>query len=504
MTTTPEAPVISLEHAQKSFGAVHALEDGHIDLFGGQVHGLVGENGAGKSTLVKILAGVHRPDSGRLLIDGEEAIFDNAKQSQEAGIAIIFQEPTLFPDLSVAENIFVGVQPLKRFRRIDGRRMRREAATLFEQLGVGLDPDRLARGLSIADQQLVEIAKALTTNARVIVMDEPTAALAMNEVEQLFRIVETLRARGNAVLFISHRLDEIFAICQRVTVMRDGRHVWTKPLDELTVPSVIRAMVGRDMDALFPKVPTEPGRVVLKVDRLTREGDFTDVSFVVRSGEIVALAGLVGAGRTEVARAIFGIDRADAGSVEIEGKRLRPGSPSAAMAAGIGLVPEDRRQQGLVMDFSIERNIALASLDTVRRGGLVLRASERTFARDWALRLRLKYAKLTNPVWTLSGGNQQKTVLAKWLGRKPTLLIVDEPTRGIDVGTKAEVHRLLSDLAAQGVAILMISSELPEVLGMADRVVVLFEGRVMREFARADADEDAIMRAATGLVEEAA
>ena len=504
MTTTPEAPVISLEHAQKSFGAVHALEDGHIDLFGGQVHGLVGENGAGKSTLVKILAGVYRPDSGQLLIDGEEAIFDNAKQSQEAGIAIIFQEPTLFPDLSVAENIFVGVQPLKRFRRIDGRRMRREAATLFEQLGVGLDPDRLARGLSIADQQLVEIAKALTTNARVIVMDEPTAALAMNEVEQLFRIVETLRARGNAVLFISHRLEEIFGICRRVTVMRDGRHVWTKPLDELTVPSVIRAMVGRDMDALFPKVPTEPGRVVLKVDRLTREGDFTDVSFVVRSGEIVALAGLVGAGRTEVARAIFGIDRADAGSVEIDGKRLRPGSPSAAMAAGIGLVPEDRRQQGLVMDFSIERNIALASLDTVRRGGLVLRASERTFARDWALRLRLKYAKLTNPVWTLSGGNQQKTVLAKWLGRKPTLLIVDEPTRGIDVGTKAEVHRLLSDLAAQGVAILMISSELPEVLGMADRVVVLFEGRVMREFARAHADEDAIMRAATGLVEEAA
>jgi rhamnose transport system ATP-binding protein len=504
VTTPPEAPVISLEHAQKSFGAVHALEDGHIELLGGEVHGLVGENGAGKSTLVKILAGVYRPDSGQLLIDGEEAIFDNAKQSQAAGIAIIFQEPTLFPDLSVAENIFVGVQPLKRFRRIDGRRMRREAATLFEQLGVGLDPDRLARGLSIADQQLVEIAKALTTNARVIVMDEPTAALTMNEVEQLFRIVETLRARGNAVLFISHRLEEIFGICRRVTVMRDGRHVWTKPIDELTVPSVIRAMVGRDMDALFPKVPTEPGRVVLRVDRLTREGDFTDVSFVVRSGEIVALAGLVGAGRTEVARAIFGIDRADAGWVEIDGKRLRPGSPSAAMAAGIGLVPEDRRQQGLVMDFSIERNIALASLDTVRRGGLVFRASERTFARDWALRLRLKYAKLTNPVWTLSGGNQQKTVLAKWLGRKPTLLIVDEPTRGIDVGTKAEVHRLLSDLAAQGVAILMISSELPEVLGMADRVVVLFEGRVMREFARADADEDAIMRAATGLVEEAA
>jgi rhamnose transport system ATP-binding protein len=263
-------------------------------------------------------------------------------------------------------------------------------------------------------------------------------------------------------------------------------------------------MVGRDMDALFPKLPTEPGRVVLQIERLTREGDFTDVSFVVRSGEIVALAGLVGAGRTEVARAIFGIDRWDAGSVEIDGRRLPPGSPSAAMAAGIGLVPEDRRQQGLVMDFSIERNIALASLDTVRRGGLIFRGAERSFARDWALRLQLKYARLSNPVWTLSGGNQQKTVLAKWLGRKPRLLIVDEPTRGIDVGTKAEVHRLLSELAAQGVAVLMISSELPEVLGMADRIVVLFEGRVTREFARADADEDAIMRAATGVVEEAA
>jgi rhamnose transport system ATP-binding protein len=503
VTDTQPDPVLALEHAQKSFGAVHALRDGDIELLGGEVHGLVGENGAGKSTLVKILAGVHRPDAGRLLLDGEEAIFDSAKQSQAAGIAIIFQEPTLFPDLTVAENIFVGVQPLKRFRRIDGRRMRREAAAVFGRLGVRLDPDRLARGLSIADQQLVEIVKALTTNARVIVMDEPTAALTSTEVERLFGIVETLRAQGSAVLFVSHRLEEIFAICRRVTVMRDGRHVITKPIDELTIPSVIRAMVGRDMEALFPKVPTEPGRVVLNVERLTREGVFTDVSFQVRSGEIVALAGLVGAGRTEVARAIFGIDRFDAGAVEIAGRRLPPGSPTAAMSAGVGLVPEDRRQQGLVMDFSIERNIALASLDTVQRVGLIPHGAERRFAKDWALRLQLKYGRLTNPVWTLSGGNQQKTVLAKWLARKPTLLIVDEPTRGIDVGTKAEVHRLLSELAAQGVAVLMISSELPEVLGMADRIVVLFEGRVMQEFARADATEDAIMHAATGLVEAA-
>ena len=389
--------------------------------------------------------------------------------------------------MTVAENIFVGAQPLKRFRRIDGRRMRREAAALFAQLGVRLDPERLARGLSIADQQLVEIAKALTTSARVIVMDEPTAALTTTEVERLFGIVETLRARGNAVLFVSHRLDEIFGVCQRVTVMRDGRHVLTKPIDELTIQSLIRAMVGRDMDALFPSVPTEPGQVVLRVDQLTREGVFTNVSFDVRRGEIVALAGLVGAGRTEVARAIFGIDGLDAGTVEIEGKPLRPGSPTAAMAAGVGLVPEDRRQQGLVMDFSIERNIALASLDSIHRAGLIPRGAERSFARDWAIKLQLKYGRLKNPVWTLSGGNQQKAVLAKWLARTPKLLIVDEPTRGIDIGTKAEVHSLLSELAAQGVGVLMISSELPEVLGMADRIIVLFEGRVMREFARADA-----------------
>ena len=498
------APILLLEHATKSFGAVHAIEDGAIELYGGEVHGLVGENGAGKSTLVKILAGVHRPDSGTLLVDGEEAIFDNAKQSQAAGIAIIFQEPTLFPDLSVAENIFVGAQPLKRFRRIDGRRMRREAATVFDQLGVRIDPDRPARGLSIADQQLVEIVKALTTNARVIVMDEPTAALTGAEVERLFRIVETLRLRGNAILFVSHRLDEIFTLCQRVTVMRDGRHVLTQPIVELTIPSVIRAMVGRDMDALFPKVDAEAGRPMLRVERLTREGVFTDISFEVRAGEIVALAGLVGAGRTEVARAIFGIDRWDAGQVEVDGRRLTAGSPTAAMAAGVALVPEDRRQQGLVMDFSIERNIALASLDRVRRAGLIRRGAERNFARDWAIRLQLKYGRLTDQAWTLSGGNQQKAVLAKWLARRPQVLIVDEPTRGIDVGTKAEVHRLLSELAAQGVAVLMISSELPEVLGMADRIVVLFEGRVMREFARADATEDVIMHAATGVIEVAA
>jgi rhamnose transport system ATP-binding protein len=497
-------PVLVLEHATKSFGAVHALEDGFIELLPGEVHGLVGENGAGKSTLVKIIAGVHRPDTGRLLIDQAEAIFDNARQAQQAGIAIIFQEPTLFPDLSVAENIFIGAQPLKVGHRIDGRRMRRETAALFDRLGVRMDPDRPARGLSIADQQLVEIAKALTRDARVIVMDEPTAALTITEVERLFGIARTLAEHGAAVLFVSHRLEEIFDLCGRVTVMRDGRHVWTKPVEELTTASVIRAMVGRDMDALFPKEQAERGRPVLQVERLTREGVFTDVSFEVHAGEIVALAGLVGAGRSEVAQAVFGIDRADAGSVTVNGKRLRSGSPTAAMGAGVGLVPEDRRQQGLIMDLSIQGNVALASLARVQKLGLIPFGAEKRFASDWVARLQLKYGRLSNPAWTLSGGNQQKVVLAKWLARRPTVLIVDEPTRGIDVGTKAEVHRLLSDLAGQGVAVLMISSELPEVLGMADRVIVLFEGRVSGEFTRAEANEDAIMRAATGVVEDEA
>jgi rhamnose transport system ATP-binding protein len=494
-----DAPLLVVDHASKSFGAVRALEDGWIELRHGEAHALVGENGAGKSTLVKILAGVHRPDSGRVLLDGAEVVFDTTAQSHAAGIAIIFQEPTLFPDLSVAENVFIGAQPLRSGRRIDRRRMRREVELLFEQLGVKLDPDRIARGLSIADQQIVEIAKALSADARVIVMDEPTAALTQTEVDRLFRVVETLRARGAAVLFISHRLDEVFALCQRVTVMRDGRHVVTEPVAQTSTQKLIHAMVGRDLDALFPKVVADLGATVLKVERLTREGVFTDVSFDVKAGEIVALAGLVGAGRSEVARAIFGIDRPDAGGVEIQGRRLPPASPSAAMGAGIGFVPEDRRQQGLIMPISIERNMALASLDRLRRFLLIPRLSERRFAREWATRLQLRYGRLGDPASSLSGGNQQKIVLAKWLARRPALLIVDEPTRGIDVGTKAEVHRLLSDLANEGVAILMISSELPEVLGMADRVIVLFEGRIAGEFDRSEASEVSIMQAAAGL-----
>ncbi|MEW1838494.1 sugar ABC transporter ATP-binding protein [Nonomuraea angiospora] len=492
-----ETPVLSLSQVSKAFGAVRAVREVSLELFPGEVHALAGENGAGKSTIVKILSGVHRPDSGRILLDGEPVEFGGPADAQRAGVAVIYQEPTLFPDLSVMENIFMGRQPRGRFG-IDRRAMRAGAAELFGRLGVHLDPDQPARGLSIADQQLVEIAKALSRQARVLVMDEPTAALSGTEVARLFGVARTLRSQGCALLFISHRLEEIFELCQRVTTLRDGAYVAEDLIAGITPDDLVRRMVGRELEALFPKQETEAGEVALKVRRLTREGVFTDVSFEVRRGEIVALAGLVGAGRSEVARAVFGIDRWDAGSVEVDGRRLRSASPTAAMAAGLALVPEDRRQQGLVMDLSIERNIGLAGLADVRRGLLVSRVAERERARDWAVRLRLKFARLTDAVDVLSGGNQQKVVLAKWLARRPSVLIVDEPTRGIDVATKAEVHRLLSELAGSGVAVLMISSELPEVLGMADRVLVMHEGRLAAEIPRADATEESVMAAATG------
>jgi rhamnose transport system ATP-binding protein len=497
-------PLLVLERATKHFGAVQALRDGSITLYPGEAHALLGENGAGKSTLVKVLAGVHQPDSGRLLVRGEPAVFSGPSDSRAAGISIIYQEPTLFPDLSVAENIFMGRQPLGRHRAINRGEMNREAARLFARLGVLLDPDRQARGLSVADQQIVEIAKALSLEASVLVMDEPTAALTNVEVERLFEVMRTLTSHGAAVLFISHRLEEVFASCQRVTIMRDGAFVRTDPVEALTVDEIIRSMVGRELDSLFPKTDTKPGEVVLEVEHLSHQGVFEDISFTVRRGEIVALAGLVGAGRSEVARAIFGIDDHTSGVVRVNGAVLPNRSPLAAMAHGVALVPEDRRQQGLVMDLGIDQNVALASLGRLQRLGLIRRSTERALARSWAERLQLKFGRISNTVSTLSGGNQQKVVLGKWLARAPSLLIIDEPTRGIDVGTKAEVHRILDGLVAGGMAVLMISSELPEVLGMADRVLVLHEGRLTAELSRSEADEDSVMRAATGMTAESA
>ena len=494
-------PLLVLDHASKLFGVVRALGDGSLELYPGETHGLVGENGAGKSTIVKILAGVYQPDAGTIFIAGKPVVISGPAAARAVGIAVIYQEPSLFPDLTVAENVFMGRQLLRSGHRIDRKAMHAKVLEILAPLGVNLDPERIARGLSIADQQIVEIAKALSLDARVIVMDEPTAALSAYEVQRLFRVVETLRASGAAVLFISHRLNEVFAICQRVTVMRDGNRVLSRPLKGLTPDDLVRAMVGRDIEEREQLGVVTPGEVILQVERLTREGVFTDISFKVRSGEIVALAGLVGSGRSEVARAIFGIDRYDAGTVSLGGEKLKRGAPAAAMAAGVGFVPEDRRLQGLVMELSIGGNIALASLGRLQRFGFVRRAAEHRFAGEWATRLRIKYLRLSNPVSTLSGGNQQKSVLAKWLSRRPRLLMVDEPTRGIDVATKAEVHGLLVGLAGEGVAVLMISSELPEVLRVADRVLVMREGRLVAEFFHQDASEESIVAAATGQAE---
>ena len=489
--------VLELVHASKSFGPVIALADGNIELRAGEIHALVGENGAGKSTLVKILAGLYHPDAGEFRVGGETMSFRSVADSKAFGISVIYQEPTLFPDLTVAENIFIGRQPRGALGLISRSTMREEARSLFSRLGVPIDPDRVAEGLSIADQQIIEIAKAISLDAKILVMDEPTAALSGAEVERLFVVARSLRDSGAAILFISHRFDEVFALCDRITVMRDGRYIATHEISATTVDAIVREMVGRGIDALYPKETAELGDVVLDVRGLARAGVFTDVSFTVRSGEIVGLAGLVGAGRTEIARAVFGIDRYDAGTVTFLGKPLPAHKPMKAIDAGIAFVPEDRRKQGLVMDLTVGRNTALTLLHKLARLGLISSARERAEASVWTTLLRVK-GSMDASVSTLSGGNQQKVVLAKWLATQPKLIIVDEPTRGIDVGTKAEVHRLLSQLASRGIAVLMISSELPEVLGMSDRVIVVREGRISAEIARADATPESVMSAATG------
>ena len=494
--------MLSIQGARKSFGGVIALDDANLEVRSGEIHALLGENGAGKSTLLKALAGVHRLDAGEIVVNDRPFRQGNTRTSRDQGVAVIYQEPSLFPDLTLAENVFVGRQPTGRCG-VDWAAMRSEAAALFAQLGVPLDPSRRAKGLSIADQQIVEIAKALSIRAQVIVMDEPTAALSSAEADRLFAVARRLRDRGAAVVFVSHRLDEVFALCDRLTVMRDGATVASADVASTNTAQIVRWMVGRELGDLFPKVATTPGGVVLDVDGLCREGQFHEVSFQVRAGEIVALAGLVGSGRSEVARAVFGIDRYDRGSVRIGGKALPAGDPHAAMREGIALVPEDRRLEGLFMPASIATNASVTVLDRLRRHRLLKllkllkKADERALATEWAARMHLRYEHIDSPVERLSGGNQQKVVLAKWLATDPKMLIVDEPTRGIDVATKAEVHRLLSEQAANGLAVLMISSELPEVLGMADRVLVMREGEVVTELSRAEATQELVMEAAT-------
>jgi rhamnose transport system ATP-binding protein len=496
--------LVGLHGLSKSYGGVHALADVSFEIERGTVHALVGENGAGKSTLVKLLTGVIQPDAGALEIDGESLRIGDPQAAHRLGLVAMYQEPTVFPDLTVAENVFAGRHPRGPGRTVDWRRMRAEAARILEDLGVELAPDTPVRGLGVADRQLLEIAKALSSSARLLIMDEPTAALSPNEVENLFATVRKLRDRGVAVVFISHRLEEVDAIADVVTVLRDGRHIATRPAAELTHGEIVRLMVGRSLDALFPKEEAEIGEVVLRVDGLRRRGVFSDVSFELRRGEIVGLAGFVGAGRSEVARAIFGIDHPDGGEIRIEGRRFRPRSPRAALRRGLAYLPEDRLQQGLVQPMSIAVNASMAVLPELTPVGFLQPWRERRLARRFIEQLRIKATSPTQTVRGLSGGNQQKVVLSKWLAAEPRILILDEPTHGVDVGTKADVHRTISHLATQGLTILLISSELPEVLGMSDRVLVMREGRLVAELSRAEATQERIIEAAAGVQEAAA
>ncbi|TLS43399.1 sugar ABC transporter ATP-binding protein [Streptomyces montanus] len=483
--------LLRLEGIRKTFPGVVALDDVGFDLRRGEVHVLLGENGAGKSTLIKMLSGAYRPDAGRVLVDGAEVRIHGAQDSERLGIATIYQEFNLVPDLSVAENIFLGRQP-RRFGMIDRKKMEADAAELLERVGVNVSPRARVRQLGIARLQMVEIAKALSLNARVLIMDEPTAVLTSEEVDKLFSIVRRLREDGVAVVFITHHLEEIAALGDRVTVLRDGRSVGqvpaSTPRDEL-----VRLMVGRSIEQQYPREPADFGAPLLSVSGLTRDGVFHDVSFEVRAGEVVGVAGLVGAGRTEVARAVFGADPYDAGTVEVDGRRLPRHDVGAALEAGIGLVPEDRKGQGLVLNASVQENLGLVTLRAASRAGWVDRGAQRTAAARIAEQLGVRMAGLGQHVRTLSGGNQQKVVIGKWLLADTRVLILDEPTRGIDVGAKVEIYQLVNELTAAGHAVLMISSDLPEVLGMSDRVLVMAQGRIAGELPAHQATQDAVM-----------
>jgi ABC-type sugar transport system ATPase subunit len=506
MTEQP-APLLTMQQISKGFPGVQALGDVDLVLNAGECIGLMGENGAGKSTLMKILSGVYAPDAGRILIDGKPVTIGGPQHAQDLGISIIYQEFNLFPNLSVEENVFIGREPAVNGFVRRGE-LRDQTVALLDRLDVSLRPTTLVRELSVAQQQMVEIAKALSTNARIVIMDEPTSALTDTEVIALKRIIRGLREDGLGIVFISHRLEEILDICDRIVVLRDGRNAGEMPVESATASSIVQMMVGRDIDELYVKeVSTATDRVVLEVQGICRTptaGDATrtilkDVSFQLRAGEIVGMAGLVGSGRTELARVIFGADQPTSGQIVIDGERVVVHGPLDAISRGIGLVPEDRKRQALVLPLTVRENISLAMLRKISRFGFVDRTREREIAHRFVDAFNIRTPGLEQQVMNLSGGNQQKVVLSRWLALEPRVLLVDEPTRGVDVGAKAEIHRLIAELAATGVAVLVISSELPEILAISDRILVMHEGRLAGELPRAGATQESIMALATGL-----
>jgi len=489
--------VLGLRNATKVFGGTVALKDVSLDLRSGEVLALLGENGAGKSTCVKLLSGLYRPDQGEIVLDDVPTELTSPLDAFRRGISVVHQHPGLFGDLSVAENVFVGHMPRDKFRRLDHAAMQRRAAELLNVVGLDCDPSVPLSRLRSSEQQLVEIARALSAEARVLILDEPTAALSQREVERLFLVIQQLRARQVAMMFVSHRMEEIYRLSDRVTVLRDGHHVATEPVSSMSRDRAVQLMVGRSLSGMYPAKDPQRGEILFEVSALGLGDVFTSVSFAVRTGEILGLGGLVGSGRTEIARVIFGIDQPTQGTMRLAGTPISCHSPSEAMAAGIAYLSEDRLGQSLVMDQAILSNATLPTIERATVAGLISAAKELGLVRPDLERMKLRFRSYDQPVKTLSGGNQQKVVVAKWLATKPRLLILDEPTQGVDVQTKAEVHSLIADLAKSGMAIILISSELPELIGMSDRILVLREGQVMDEMSRADATPERVLKAAT-------
>ena len=504
--TLPSSNDVLLEATgiTKSFPGVRALDGVNITVRRGRLNALLGENGAGKSTMMNILAGVFPPDTGTVVWEGKPVSFKNTREAQAAGIAIIFQELNLVPDLSIAENIFIGREPLNRFGLVDFPRMNAEAAALLQELELDADPRTLVSQLKVGAQQVVEIAKAISFNSRVIIMDEPTSAITEHEIEVLFRQIRRLKQSGVGLIYITHKLDELPEIADDITVFRDGRFVGTKQFGEVTRDEMIRMMVGRELVDLFPKTPAKSGEVVLRAKNISlqhaaRAGDFVvkDVSFEVRRGEVLGIFGLMGAGRTELLQTIFGLyPNTSSGEIEIDGERVEIRSPQDAIAAKLALAPEDRKAEGVVLGMSVAHNTTLSCLAKIERMGFLQPNLERELVGVYVSRLRVKTPSIDQAIVNLSGGNQQKVVLAKWLATEPKVLLLDEPTRGIDINAKKEIYALIDELAQTGLGVVMVSSELPEILGIADRIMVLCEGRKTAEFSRAEATEENVVKAA--------
>ena len=490
--------VLRMQGIGKTFTGVVALDDVSFELRRGEVHILLGENGAGKSTLMKILSGAYQKSAGRIFLGGQEVVIRSPKHSQELGISIIYQELNLVPQLTAPENIFLGREMMRYPGLIDRKAMHREAARILSGLGVAIDLRRPVRELSVAQQQMVEVAKAVSLDARILIMDEPTSALTEREIEELFARIRQLKSAGVSVIYISHRLEELFEIGDRVTVLRDGKKVGTHEIRGIDRAELIRLMVNREVTHQFPKVRATPGEEVLRVEDLSREGVLHNVSFSLRQGEVLGIAGLLGSGRTELARAVFGADKIDAGRVYIKGRRQQARSPRAAIDAGLGFLTEDRKTQGLVLGLSVKDNICLPSVGKFSRFGIMKARAERQAADQYTRDLRIRTPSVNQQVVYLSGGNQQKVVLGKWLCCEADIFIFDEPTRGIDVGAKAEIYQLINRLTASGVAVIMISSELPEILGMSDRILVMRGGAIAGEFVAGEATQERILRCALG------